>query len=129
MSDDVKMIQWSLSLPPRAQYAKGDMLNIKAETVEELESMLDSVLNGEVLDKATSVGSLLMQAFIVAEGITPAAVGSSNASDATVTQDSAPAGGGKFCEHGKRDERSGTGKKGPWTGYFCPSKKCDVVWG
>ena len=26
------------------------------------------------------------------------------------------------CPHGQRVERSGTGKKGPWKGYFCPAK-------
>lgn len=31
------------------------------------------------------------------------------------------------CEHGDRVERSGRSAKGPWTGYFCPSRVCDPI--
>ena len=45
MAEDYKL-QVSISLPPVVQYHKGDMLNIRANTQEELETTLD-VLFGE----------------------------------------------------------------------------------
>lgn len=129
MSDEFK-VQWSVSLPPRAQYAKGDMLNVRGETAEEVESLFDSILNSEFMDKATSVGSLIYQAFLVAEGLNHKE-SEGSASGATVTQDDQPAaGGGKFCEHGKKVWKEGNGAKGKWQGWFCPSnvKTCKPDW-
>jgi hypothetical protein len=37
-------------------------------------------------------------------------------------------GDSKSCRHGRRVKKSGTSKKGPWTGYFCKARECDPVW-
>lgn len=48
-------------------------------------------------------------------------------------QASAPAPGAPTCEHGARTFRTGTGKKGQWTAWFCPQPKgaqqCEAIWG
>lgn len=31
----------------------------------------------------------------------------------------------RVCKHGKRQKRTGTSAKGPWTGWFCPLDKND----
>lgn len=45
----------------------------------------------------------------------------------------ASAPGAPTCAHGARTFRSGTGKKGPWTAWFCPEPKgavqCEAIWG
>lgn len=49
------------------------------------------------------------------------------------TQTSTVAPAGKTCKHGVMSQRSGSGAKGPWKAYMCPSPKgtpdqCDPVW-
>ena len=126
MSEEFK-VQWSISTPPSAQYAKGDMLNLRGDTVAEVEAMFDVVLEGDFVTKATEVAALLRAAGAVQDGITvdaPAAPAKSESGAATITH---------VCSHGKRVRRSGTSKKGDWAGWFCPLPKsdanqCDVVW-
>jgi hypothetical protein len=67
MSDETFKVQWSVSLPPVAQYAKGHMLNLRGQTVEEVNELLDAVLenDGTFLVKAIEVGSVLL----VAQGL------------------------------------------------------------
>ncbi|HET6917269.1 MAG TPA: hypothetical protein VFH56_14340 [Acidimicrobiales bacterium] len=71
MSEEFK-VQWSVSLPPAAQYAKGHMLNLRGQSVAEVESQFDQVLTGEFIQKATDVASLLVAAGAVTEGLAPA---------------------------------------------------------
>ena len=40
---------------------------------------------------------------------------------------------GKSCKHGQMSQRTGSGAKGPWKAYMCPSPKgtpdqCEPVW-
>lgn len=58
----------------------------------------------------------------------PAATGYSN------TANPAPAApGAPTCAHGARTFRTGQGKKGTWTAWFCPQPKgapqCEAIWG
>lgn len=132
MTDEAKMVQWSVSLPPAAQYAKGDMLNVKGETVEQVEEMLDLILSGDFITKASDVGTQLRAAAVITEGFSPST--SASASTAPSQAPAAtPPGGDHFCSHGKRDYREGYGKKGKWAGWFCPTPKgapdkCEVEW-
>lgn len=47
----------------------------------------------------------------------------------------AAAPGAPTCAHGPRTFRSGQGKKGPWSAWFCPlpsdrkSEQCEAIWG
>lgn len=143
MSDENYKVQWSVSLPPAAQYAKGDMLNIRGESVNEVIGLLDEALNGEFIDKAASVAALVRAAAVVTDTFTP------TQTDAAPAHGYEPAPSGReqneaaqqaapgpvyTCVHGKRTERKGTNSRGAWTGYFCPLKKgdpnqCEVVWG
>lgn len=137
MSDEFK-VQWSVSLPPVAQYAKGHMLNIRAETVVELSELVED-LNDEVLTALADVAANLVALSTVAESLGAKSV--SHEESATTSRKSSErksSGGGtvshlRTCEHGKRTRRTGTGRKGDWVGYFCPLEKgdpdqCDPVW-
>lgn len=126
MSESDFKVQWSVSLPPAAQYAKGHMLNVRGQTVAEVESQLDSILNGEFIEKATEAAALLCAAQVVTDGTkgndAPASSTNNSGSDEIHT-----------CAHGKRTRREGTGARGKWVGYFCPLPKgdpnqCDVEW-
>lgn len=126
-------IQWNISLPPVAQYAKGHMLNIAAESLEELNEYLDALIASDTLEKAVGVAASLAAlsgvvpdaARTIASVPSESAAASSAGPDATVTQL-------RTCAHGKREYKEGwkNGKK--WSGYFCPEKakanQCEVDW-
>lgn len=49
------------------------------------------------------------------------------------TQTSTHAPAGRSCKHGVMSQRTGSGAKGPWKAYMCPSPKgtpdqCEPVW-
>jgi len=121
-------IQWNISLPPVAQYAKGHMLNIAAESLEELNFYLDELESSDTLDKAVGVAAKLAAMSGVVEvlgGKVESTESHSSGPDATVTQL-------RTCAHGKREYKEGYGKKGKWGAYFCPEKnksqQCDPDW-
>lgn len=129
MSEEFK-VQWSISTPPAAQYAKGDMLNLRGDTVAEVEAMFDVVLanEGAFLAKATEVAALLRAAGVVDTVLSPPPPApiqpATESTAASITH---------VCAHGKRTRRTGNGKKGEWAGWFCPLPKgdanqCAVVW-
>lgn len=127
MSDEFK-VQWSISLPPAAQYAKGDMLNLRGNTVDEVDQLFDAVLENDssFLVKAANVGALLRSCANVVDP------GSGEKADAG-PQDSGPSNTTHVCAHGKRVYKTGTGRKGKWEAWFCAapkdaSDKCDPVW-
>lgn len=130
MSDDFK-VQWNVSLPPAAQYAKGDMLNVRGNTVAEVEELIDHILenDGEFLVKATNAATLLRGLGAANDGL-----GNTGASESSNSQSSSSDSGSfRTCEHGKRTRREGYGKKGKWVGHFCPLDKgdpnqCEPVW-
>lgn len=123
MADEFK-VQWSVSLPPAAQYAKGDMLNIRGETVGEVQALFDDILDGDFIDKASSVADLLRKAQVVTE--TPAArpadeVGAKRAE----REESAPPASStdRFCDHGKMEFKAAftsRGGKAISASYNCP---------
>lgn len=135
MSDTDFKVQWSVSLPPAAQYAKGDMLNLRGETVDEVEAIFDEVLAGEFIGKASQVADLLRAAQVVSE--TPAASQSAPA-------EAAPSGDGdgasvsnlRVCTHGKMEYKAAftsRGGKAISASYNCPlgyknPSSCKTVW-
>lgn len=62
-----------------------------------------------------------------------AAATSVRSSPAAAAAPAPSAPGAPSCEHGPRTFRSGVGKKGPWTAYFCSQPKgavqCEAIWG
>jgi hypothetical protein len=124
MTDEFK-VQWSVSLPPAAQYAKGDMLNIRGNTVAEVEAMFDEVLrpDSEFVQKASEVATTLRLAAVVTDGLAgpPAA-----SQEPPVTVAAGPvAEVVRMCSHGKRTRREGNSARGQWVGWFCPLPKGD----
>lgn len=118
MSDEFKL-QWSVSLPPVAQYAKGHMFNFRGNTVEDLDALFDEVLAGETMTKALAVAELLTGAQTVTSGL------SDTREAPDFAQNNGPAEVIRMCGHGKRTKRTGTSSKGPWVGWFCPLEKGD----
>lgn len=120
----------------------GDLFTVRGDTFEQFHNHLaEAVSNAQAL--ITDIG--LLQA---AGHATPAVVAAAPAAQtyaAPVAEapvaPSTPAGGGwgapapvkPMCTHGPRTGRSGSGPKGEWRAYFCPTAKgtpgqCDPQW-
>lgn len=87
-----------------------------AVPAEELLATMASSLEGS---SAASVAPTQTPAPTVPNGFSPAP--------------SAPASNGKVCKHGEMTKRTGSGPKGPWKAFMCPSPKgtpdqCEPVW-
>jgi hypothetical protein len=129
MSDEFK-VQWSVSLPPAAQYAKGDMLNIRGGSVEEVEGLFDAILAEEFIHKATEVATTLRVSAVVTDGLNDGAGYQTPDAPAPAPQPSAPpaASTARRCNHGVRTRREGNYKSGPkqgrpYVGFFCPLER------
>ena len=64
---------------------------------------------------------------------TPTTSVSSTAPAGFTPVSSAPASTGKVCKHGEMSKRTGSGPKGPWKAFMCPSPKgtpdqCEPIW-
>jgi hypothetical protein len=112
----------------------GRIFVIGGDNYAEFKANLDSALGsvdaeGLLTTMATSlVGAPTSIAQAVANlaplGVTPAPT-------QTFTPSTAPV--GRTCKHGPMQTRTGTGAKGPWKAYMCPSPKgtpdqCDPQW-
>jgi hypothetical protein len=125
MAEDFR-VQWSVSLPPAAQYAKGDMLNVRGESVEEVEALFDAILEDGFIGKASSVADLLRKAQVVTEAPARSAapadeVGAKRAEK----EDGAPPASStdRFCEHGKMEYKApftSRGGKAVSASHNCP---------
>jgi hypothetical protein len=121
VSDEFK-VQWSVSLPPAAQYAKGDMLNVRGNSVAEVEEILDEILRDKFIDKAAEVSGFFRAAQVVPTTANEAAQGAAQQSQPAQSQGSS----GHNCPHGERQYRTGNGRTGAWAAYFCPLPKGDA---
>lgn len=130
MTEDYK-VQFSVSLPPSAQYAKGDMANFRGETVAEVAALFDQALesDGAFLKKATDVSALLNSLAVLTDGgvtnspaAAPAATQPANPPSEAAPAATAPT-GIYTCAHGKRTRYEGKGAKGPYVAHFCPQPK------
>lgn len=119
MSDDTQMVQWSVSLPPAAQYAKGDMLNIKGATVEEVEAQLDAILHPE--------SDFIQKAVDAAAGIRAAALLVNPTPEPAAAPQQAAASGpvqtSRMCAHGPRTRYDGSKNGRSYTAWFCSQPK------
>jgi hypothetical protein len=91
--------------------ADGTLVNVYAKDQAHLESLLTSL---------GDVSSLILA--------TSSALGINNSPAANIANMQAQLGAvevsaDKVCKHGAMTKRSGTGAKGPWSGWFCPSPK------
>ena len=109
-----------------------DMVNLRGDNPDQFK---------QVLEWATENAALFtnVQAALNAVNAVPALAG--NVTSTTVQNDppaqsgwgqpqqqaapswSQPATQGPACKHGPMVARSGTGAKGPWSGFFCPTSK------
>jgi len=110
-------------------------LTVDASTPDELKQRLQA-LTEEHLQVVADVAALFRGAHTAAAGgaTVPAPAAPAPAAQSATPTQTQQGGQLRTCAHGVRVERSGTGKKGPWVGYFCSLPKgtpgaCEVVWG
>lgn len=123
------------------------LINIYASDPSQLDLALDALLTrlGKIaeVESAFKAGAAIAQALPVTEISTtvappqPVAAAPEWAAAAPAPTWGAPAPANAVaapqCIHGTRTPRSGTGAKGPWKAWFCPTPKgtpnqCDAVW-
>jgi hypothetical protein len=102
------------------------LLVVRGDNVAELEENLRAV-HESLLETIVETKGLLHAAAGVSVTATAAKPAAASGGADVVGQD-------RFCNHGKREHKSGTSSKGKWEGWFCPqpknaSDKCDPVWG
>lgn len=101
----------------------GDMINIRANTADELSVLLEGI--GDYSTQIASVGKLVVGASNSAPLSTPTTTTSTRPPQSSVPpQASAPSGGsaGPTCQHGARKFKSGISSKtgNPYSMWVCP---------
>lgn len=91
--------------------ADGTLINVYGKDQAHLESLLTSVADLTTLITSTSAA--------LGANTTPAA----NVAYAKTALGAEEISADKVCKHGNMSFKSGTGAKGPWKGWFCPSPK------
>ena len=89
----------------------GTLVNVYAKDQAHLESLLTSIADLSTLITSTSA----------ALGVVTSSAG--NAAYAKTALGGEEISSDKVCKHGNMSFKSGTGAKGPWKGWFCPSPK------
>lgn len=91
--------------------ADGTLVNVYAKDQAHLEALLTSI--GDVASLITATSSAL--------GINTS--GPANIANMQAQLGAVEIAADKTCKHGNMSFKSGTGAKGPWKGWFCPSPK------
>ena len=112
----------------------GTLINLYADNVKELETLITDVSMLAALIKSTEsdLWTLPQGASIsVAPARAVADIAAQFNAPAAPQQSEAP--GSKACKHGPMAFKSGTSAKGPWQGYMCNSPKgspdkCETIW-
>lgn len=109
MAEDYKY-QVSLSLPPVGQWAKGDMLNVRADHADELKNSLDKLFGDGAADRIVGrffQGTLVELAFRTEDAAPQQAPSASSASGSSVCPE---------CKQGQIVEKRRKDGKGTFNG-------------
>lgn len=109
----------------QANFRVGDaLINVYATSEADLAFQLDSLrkLAGDI----ASTDALLKAASTTAS--TPPASEANNVVQGNFAPQQQSSAQTPTCLHGARQYRTGNGKRGPWSGWFCPAKQCEVQW-
>lgn len=111
--------------------ADGTLINLYASDVRELETGLTDLSMVATLIKSTGkeLGGVPTQPSPSVDAIAQ----QFNATPVAAAPTPAQPLSGHTCRHGAMTLRSGTGQKGPWSGYMCAAPKgapdkCDTIW-
>jgi hypothetical protein len=106
----------------------GTLINLYADNVKELETLITDVSMLATLIKST-------EAELLTNPVAPvrAAADIQAQFNAPAAAPAAEAPGSKSCKHGPMAYKSGTSPKGPWQGYMCNTPKgspdkCETIW-
>jgi hypothetical protein len=107
----------------------GTLINLYADNVKELETLITDVSMLSALIKSTEA-ELLTNA---PAPVKPEVATIAQAFNTTPVAPAAEAPGSKSCKHGPMAYKTGTSAKGPWQGYMCNSPKgspdkCETIW-
>jgi hypothetical protein len=112
------MLQYSI------KGTNGEMLNIRADTVEQLVTLVTECAGNVELFKALALD--VAQAGTLGKPTSPERV---HRTTTPATEDAWVATqqpqGAHACAHGPRQRKEGTSARGPWVGWFCPLDRKD----
>lgn len=129
MSDDFAF-QATICTPPSAQYAKGHMVNVRANTPEELAQRLNAVADSAVAEAFARAVGVIAASEAVAPLAAPAPAPVTPVAPTQPTQAPqapvAPAGaqaGAPSCHHGVKKfiSKPATATKKAWSAWGCPA--------
>ena len=106
------------------------LLVVRGDNVAELEENLQAVRES-LLETIVETKGLFHAAAGVA---TPAPAPAQQTQQTSTPSNVVDGPQDKFCNHGKRDFKSGTNSRGAWKGWMCPqpknaADKCEPIWG
>jgi len=104
----------------------GTLINVRAATGAELGILLGDVTEAELATQISSVESELGVAHTLDPlGTTPSTPSPTpeQSSKAVSEPVASPTPAGHTCKHGARVFKSGSGAKGPWAAWMCPTVK------
>jgi len=112
----------------------GRIFVIGGDTFDDFKRNLESALGNVDAEGllTTMAGSIVGAPTSIAQAVANLApLGASPVEPQTFTPSTAPV--GRSCKHGPMTKRTGTGSKGPWKAFMCPSPKgtpdqCDPQW-
>lgn len=128
---------WKIQVSPKLP--DGTLVNLRAESADEMDRLLRFVEHKA--QDITATAALLTGASNAARaGLTSTTTATSGfVQNAPVAPWDTPAPAPQAqnaptCQHGQRVFKSGTGKRGPWTAWMCPTAQgtpgqCDPIWG
>jgi len=109
------------------------IFTVRGDTAEELNSNITDVINFSVSDLVLALEELFLEVKppapssvdIVANALGATVIEATNFAPVPPPVATAPVSvaGQRMCQHGPMVTRKGTGAKGEWKGYFCPTPK------
>jgi hypothetical protein len=118
----------------------GTIITVRGDSAEELNSNITEAVNFGVNDSVAALEELFLGApapsavDIVTSALGATVTGTTSFAPVPPPVQATPSvAGSRVCSHGPMVTRKGSGAKGEWKGYFCPTPKgtpdqCAVQW-
>lgn len=106
----------------------GTIFTVRGDTAEELATNIGDVVSQGINDHIGALEELLLGGKTSAVAQVQASLGATVIEQKPFAPKAPPASatpivGGKTCVHGAMVKRTGSGAKGEWRGFFCPTPK------
>lgn len=123
MSEETEWhVQVTYNLPPTAQFEKGNMLNVRAKTVDGLNGILEDACKNPFLIPFFERAEQVAAPVVTTAPLTPEQVAQELGAEIEKSPEKCPQ-----CGEADLAERSGVKGTKAWKGMFCSSASCNYV--